>query len=256
MKYLVIENLEEIEVELGKYLSTLDHTKNEFNIFYNADKAHRITDLLQELYTCDGIILQSTFHNMTQFENLVGIISKLSNIKEIRVLYTYNKASDDNKSFVRFINNLEKPVYNNIKKIMNNCNIYDIAIIITEDTTNRTYFKKLEYHFDTVLLYQSDKIDMIWHTRKPNVILPSDVLYKYSYIDPSINNKKASKNKNDLNLTVEEGDKEIFLLLLKEMDAALNYQIESCKDKDFGNSTELIEEKEKMLKVLWKLLKK
>lgn len=254
MKYLVIENLDEIEVELGKYISTLDQTKNEFKIFYNADKAHRITDLLQELCTCDGIILQSTFHNMTQFESLVDIISKLSNIKEIRVLYTYNKASDDNKGFLRFINNLEKPVYNKIKQIMNNCNIYDIALYISEDSTNRSYFKKLDYYFDTVQLYHSDKVDMIWHTRKPNITLPSDILYKFQYVDPTVNviNKKAG----DLNLTVEEEDKEIFLLLLKEMDAVLNFQIESCKDKDFGNSVELIEEKEKMLKVLWKLLKK
>lgn len=236
---LVLENIGELEAQIGDYLSNIQEKHPEVNVevLYGLMSAKQ-DDILAALAKCDTVMLQSTFSNGTQFKNFLKLLSSFKNIKEIHVVYHYSTSQNRNEflSFLSFKTLKEEREL--IVNMLKTKKIYDVLFFEADisDGKKDTYFKKIKRYFSANEIYYVKKEDVFWHRTKPHFVLPGDELY----ID---DHSKAT-------LTIHPKDKDAFKSLMQELRSMVEAQKESCQARDFGDSKTLIKEKDEWLDLM------
>lgn len=262
---LILENVSELDPNFRDYLSTY-HTDDNLNIIYNLsiddrdeEKEVKQKQLLEGLSQADELVVCSSFYDNEQFENILGMLLKFKNIRVVRVLYLYGE--NGNNKFVEFLNAQTDAIQNNLKLLLNQCNIFEICCRTYELANGDSFFKKFKYFFDVVPVYYNERHNIFWHERKPDVPTINSFLYKKDESKINVDKINLTKIGNELSTiknkidgkalyVIDKKYTSAFVDLLLETEAVVKHQIESCEAHDFGDSKKLIKEKKKWLKIL------
>lgn len=259
---LVLENVSDLDANFSEYLD-IYHAKHNVNIIYNLSNEHRSQEKHEQLYKglakADELVVCSTFYNNEQFDKILAMLLNFKNIKIVRVLYSY--ADGGNQKFINFLNEQNEETKQALIALTKQCVIFEICSSTYElETEKDAYFKKIKYTFDLVPIYYNKKHEVFWHERQPVVPTLNSFLYldnkdvtiphaELNRLHEEIDGiKKKLKNKSVF--VIDKKYNNAFIELLNETKAFIEYQIESCEIKDFGDSKKLIKEKQNWLKIL------
>lgn len=247
MNVLVLENVSDLDKPLVEYLHTLKG--DTIKIIYSIQQKNKAVEIQTEMGKCDVLCVCSTFANRDQLRHFAKLIPLFPNIKEVRILYLYTKIHEE-RQFLNFLNQeIDKELFNDIVKIVKSDNVKIYEIFHREFIAKKQeYFDSTVFYFDIVPLYFNEEYKMLWHVRLPHVVIPGTFLYLDQKYRGETNGFNVVDEPKGIN--IEEADVKEFKELMKELRATLDYQLESCKLQDFGDSATLIPEKEKYLELL------
>lgn len=257
-KILVLENVRSLDQEIRGYLDKR-HKSDDVKIIYNLlDKStEKQAELLPLLAWCNMIVLQTTFFDRTQLKTFIELLPTFKNIKDIKIIFSYNNPADNNQ-FLRFLNfEIPKPLMAGVVKLMETIKVSEILCKVV-NIAKQEYFNKQEVLFDVVPLYYKKSIDLIWHEFQPVIDRNGERHYKTIKLvgtkTVKITEDKNIKHKDikidGLIINIDKNDIPTLKELMGEVRAVFEYQKESCESQDFGDSKKLIAEKKQWLKIL------
>jgi hypothetical protein len=175
-KILVFENVREMEPALSAYIR--QHWKKyEIKVLYNVDECKQ-KDVVEHLAWCDILAVQSIFGNSSQIEMFIDLMRSLKTVPEVHLIHTTGK-------FLEFINKDVIGEYRDkFKELLDSgLKVYNVYYEMTEDPNiEGQYFKKFDYWFAAVKLYNAKKFGLIWNEHEHVVsTVPKKIFKKQTY---------------------------------------------------------------------------
>lgn len=242
MNILILENVSELEYEMSRYLN-LEHSKDKKDIVFNLSQIKQ-PELHKKLLWADCICVQSLFNNRVQLQQFVLMLKSYPNITSIRIIHGYTNGDNPNR-LLQLLNEGVDDFREEVVNLINTRNVSEIVCRVVEIPNKEKvikYFKQRELQYDIVPLYVNYDIykltGLIWHERQP---CPDKQSLKFY---------KTIKKFSGLTIQIEQKDIPTFCEMMHELEAAIEYQKESCELQDFGNSKKLIAEKEAWLDLI------
>lgn len=235
MKTIVLENISYLDNDIIHYLND---NNIDYNVIYNIGRKN--DEVIEAIKTHDRLIISSTLGNDEQNKQILQIIAQTKTIKEIQILYLYERIGSS--KLIDYINTWDDEDKELLKQIFKFCTLKQIVQNTYELENGDSYFKKFKYYFDTVPIYFNKKFNVFYYTRLPQIGL--------------LNSEFLLQNKNDaVNDAVKIDKKHLsdYNDMLIELEGMLKYQTEICKD---ANNTERVKENERWLELFNLYLKR
>ena len=241
MKTIVLENISYLDNDITHYLSD---NNIDYNVIYNIER--KTEEVIEAIKTHDRLIISSTLGNDEQNKQILQIIAQTKTIKEIQILYLYERPGES--KLMDYINTWDEEDKELLKSIFKFCTLKQIVVNSYEVQNGDSYFKKFQYYFDVVPIYFNKRFNVFYYTRLPQIgLLNSELLLKNDTV-----NDAQSDAVNDI-VKIDKKDKSDYINMIDELKAMLVYQTELCEE---ANNTERIEENKKWMELFDKYFKR
>lgn len=175
MKTIVLENIEDIDPWVGKYLQKYEFGEVEIVNRLSSKTDLEMKEVFQKILASDNLVVGSTFGNMEQLSRFILTLNKYEKLPNIYLIYTF-------KDLDQFLNlKLTKylpEIFEHLISLINKTNVYDVIWNEYEDASDKSgaYFKTEKngffYKFDTIKFFYNKSQDLIVHERPIFIELP------------------------------------------------------------------------------------